>query len=132
VRRTLEILGVYDDITFTNIHLNTIYLSSEQDGRPFYVVAPCHETHMRRTLEILGVWDDLATKYGGIPTGGLCNVSPCVYECVCACAFVVCVFVRCLFVYQASGTTSPLKWIHFYRWIMCKNVTTKRSRTDSG
>ena len=30
-----------------------------QDGRSFYVVAPCHHIHQQRVLEALGVWHDM-------------------------------------------------------------------------
>jgi crotonobetainyl-CoA:carnitine CoA-transferase CaiB-like acyl-CoA transferase len=38
-----------------------------KDGRPFYIVAPCHEIHQQRTLEALGIWEDMLAK--GLPLG---------------------------------------------------------------
>ena len=38
-----------------------------QDGRPFYVVAPCHAMHQERCLKAVGVWDEM-TK-ANLPVG---------------------------------------------------------------
>ena len=37
------------------------------DGRPVYIVAPCHAIHQRRSLECLGVWDEMVAD--GLPQG---------------------------------------------------------------
>ena len=37
------------------------------DGRPFYVVAPCHALHQKRCLQALGIWEDMLRA--GIPEG---------------------------------------------------------------
>jgi len=38
-----------------------------EDGRPVYIVAPCHTEHQKRTLQVLGLWDDLTAD--GLPVG---------------------------------------------------------------
>ena len=37
------------------------------DGRPFYVVCPCHAIHQRRCLEALGVYGEM--RAAGLPEG---------------------------------------------------------------
>ena len=36
-----------------------------KDGRPLYLVAPCHEIQQRRTLQALGIWDEMVAD--GLP-----------------------------------------------------------------
>ena len=43
------------------------HMNALQDGRPFYVVAPCHAMHQQRCLEAVGVWDEM-TK-ADLPVG---------------------------------------------------------------
>lgn len=53
----------YDDLDH---FLDPFYATYRcKNGRPFYLVAPCHWKHQQRTLQLLGLWDNLVAD--GLP-----------------------------------------------------------------
>ena len=67
-KRGLPMNLTYDQVTDLLDPFYSVYECS--DGRMFYLVAPCNETHQERTLKALGLWEEMSSR--NIPQGAGC------------------------------------------------------------